>query len=87
MGYQCELCDKFIKPNCKYKHFRPKTQKQCDKGKHMELTIENPYINGVDREFYAYIIKHNKEYDYYLFKNHLKLVFNDNQCSTYVKSK
>ena len=53
----------------------------------MELTIENPDINNVDEVFYAYIIQHNKEYDYYLIKCHFKSVFNDNQYSTSIKSK
>ena len=52
----------------------------------MELTIENPDINNVDEVLYAYIIQHNKEYDYYFIKCHFILVFNDNQYSTYVKS-
>ena len=51
----------------------------------MELTIENPDTKNVDEVFYAYIIQHNKEYDY-LIKCHFKLVLNDNQCSTCVKS-
>ena len=52
----------------------------------MELTIENPDINNVDQVFYAYNIQHNEEYDHYLIKRHFKLVFNDNQYITYVKS-
>ena len=53
----------------------------------MELTIVNLDINNVDEVFSAYIIQHNKEYEYYLIKGHLKLVFNDNQYSTYAKHK
>ena len=52
----------------------------------MELSIEHLDINNVDEVFHAYIIQHNKEYDYYLIKCHFKLAFIDNQCSTYVKS-
>ena len=36
--------------------------------------------------FYAYLIQHNKEYDYHLIKYHFILHFNDIQYSTYVKS-
>ena len=52
----------------------------------MELTIENPDINNVDEVFYAYIIQHNEELDYYPNKCHFNKIFNDNQSSTYVKS-
>ena len=86
MDYYCEVCDKFIKPKSKYKHFISNTHKKFDKCKQLELTIENPDINNVDELFHAYIIQHKKEKDYYLIKCHFKLVFNDNQYSTYVKS-
>ena len=85
MDYYCDVCDKFIKPKSKYNHFEPNTHKKFDKCKQMELTIENLDINYVDEIFYAYIIKHNKEFDYYLTKCHFKLIFSDNQFSTYVK--
>ena len=52
----------------------------------MELTFENPHIDNVDEVCYAYIIQHNKEYDYYFIKCHFNLVFKDNQYNTYVKS-
>ena len=48
----------------------------------MELTIENPNINNIVEIFSPYIIEHNKQYEYYLFKCHFNLVFNDNQYST-----
>ena len=86
MDYYCEVCDKFFKPKNKYKHFESNSQNEFDKSKHIELTIENPDINNVDEVFYAYLIQHNKEYDYYLIKCHFKLVFNDNQHSEFVKS-
>ena len=59
--------------------------KKFDKCNHIDLTIENPNINNVDREFNVYIIQLNEKYDCYLIKCHFKLVFNDNQYSTYVK--
>ena len=52
----------------------------------MELTIENPNKNNVDEVYYAYIIQHNKDYEYYRIKCLFKLLFNDNQYSRYVKS-
>ena len=30
----------------------------------MKLTDESPDINDIDRAFYAYIIQHNKQFDY-----------------------
>ena len=51
----------------------------------MELTTENHDINNVDRDS-SYNIQHNTEDDYYLVKCEYKLVFIDNQYSTYVKS-
>ena len=46
-------------------------------GKHIKLTIENLNINDIDEIYYAYFIEHNKEYDYYLVKCELKIIFND----------
>ena len=86
MDYYCDVCDKFIKPKSKHKYFNSNTHKQFNKCKHIELTIDNPDLNNIDEVFYAYIIQHNKEYDYYFVKCHFKLAFNDNQYSTYVKS-
>ena len=44
-------------------------------------------MDNVDEVFFAYIIQHNKQYDHYLIKCHFKIVFIDNQYSTYVNSK
>ena len=41
MTYYCEVCDKFIKPKSKYKHFKSNIHKEFDKCKHIKLTIEN----------------------------------------------
>ena len=86
MDYCCDVCNKFIKPKSKYNHFKSNTHKAFDKCKHMELIIENLDINNVDEVFFSYIVQHNKEYDYYLIKCNFKLVFNDNQYSTWNKS-
>ena len=58
MDYYCDVCDKFIKPKSKYKHFKSNTHKEFDKCKHMESTIENTDKNNVDEVLYAYIIQH-----------------------------
>ena len=83
MDYFCKICDKFIKPKNKHKHIKSNTHKEFDKRKHIKFIMENPDINNVDRAFYEYIIQHNKNYDYYLFKCQFKLIFNDNQYCPY----
>ena len=57
------MCDKFIKPKSKYKHFKSNTHEEIDNFKHMEVTIENPDITNADEVFYAYNNQHNKQYD------------------------
>ena len=52
----------------------------------MELTIENPNTDDIGEQFYAYIIQHNKQDYLFLIKCHFKLVFKDNQYSTWTKS-
>ena len=47
MEYYSDLCDKFIKPKSKYKHFKSNTYEEFDECKHIELTIENLDINNV----------------------------------------
>ena len=81
MDYYCEVCDKFIKPKIKYKHFKPNTYKEFNSCKHMKLTIENLDVKNVDEVSDAYIFQHSKECDCYLFNRQLKVVFNDNQYS------
>ena len=38
------------------------TDKDFDKCKHMEITIENPNIGDIDELFYGYIIEHSKKH-------------------------
>ena len=52
MHYYCEACKTFIKSNSKYKHFKSNTHKQFERCKHIELSIENPSINDIDRLFF-----------------------------------
>ena len=86
MDYYCDLCDKFIKAKSKYKHFKGNIHKEFDRCKHIELTSENPNVNDIDEIFYAYFNENYKRFEYYFIKCHFKLVFNDNQFSTYIKS-
>ena len=85
MDYYCEVCDKFIKPKSKYKHFISNIYKEFNICKHMELPIENPNICNIDEVFSAYIIQHNKQHDHCFIKCHFILVFIDNQHSIWIK--
>ena len=60
------------------KIFKSKINKECDKGKHIKIPIQNPDKNSIDSIFYSYIIQH-KKYDFYVIKCEFKLVLNDNQ--------
>ena len=80
MDYYCEVCDKYIKPKSKYKHFKSNIHKEFDKYKHILISLKDINIRDVDEAFYWPIIEHNKKFDYYLVKCHFKLVFNDYQC-------
>ena len=86
MGSYCDVCDKFIKPKSKNKHFKSNTHKKFNKSKHIELTKENPDINNVDEVFNAYILQHKKRCECYPIKCHFKKVFSDNQYRTNFKS-
>ena len=52
----------------------------------MELTNVNPDINNVDEKFYTYIFQQYKEYDLYLINCQFKIVLNDDQKNTWIKS-
>ena len=75
MDYYCQVCDIFIEPKSKYKHFKSNIHKELKKCKHIKVNIENNNINGVDRAFYTYIIEHNKKFDFFIVKCLFKLVF------------
>ena len=60
MEYYCAVCNIFIKPKSKYKHFKSNTHKEFDKCKHIKLPIEKIDINDVERAFYAYNIEQKK---------------------------
>ena len=79
VSYYCSVCDKTIKLKSKNKHFNSNIHKEFDRLKHIKLTIENPNINDIGEIFYAYLIEHNKKYDFNLLKCEFKLIFNDNQ--------
>ena len=86
MDYYCEVFDKLIKPESKYKHNKSNTQKEFATCKDIKRTTENLDINKVDRAFYEYVNQLNKKYDYYLVKCQFILVFKDNKYCPYVSS-
>ena len=57
MVYYCEVCDISIKPKSKQNEYKSKTHKPIDKCKHIKLTIENPYINIVEKASYEHLLK------------------------------
>ena len=57
--YHCEVCDSFMRPESKDKHFNSNIHKEFDKCKHINITIENA-INDIDEIFYAKFIEHKK---------------------------
>ena len=79
MTYFCNVCDKTIKLKSKNNHFKSLTHKEFDRGEHLNLTIEKPYINKTDNSIYEFVIQHNKKCDCYVVKCQFKLVFKKNQ--------
>ena len=61
MSYCCEVCDKTVDFKSKSSQLKSLSHKECDKSRHIKLTIKNPGVNKIDKTFYAYIIEHNKK--------------------------
>ena len=53
--YHCQICDVFIKPESKSKHFKSNNHRNLDKHRHIKITIDNPNIDDIDKTFYSYI--------------------------------
>ena len=62
MIYYCDVCDKTIKLKSKNKLFKTNIHKEFEKCKHLELCIENPNINAIDRKFCSRVIEQNKKH-------------------------
>ena len=75
MDYRCEVCNMFIKPKSKSKHFKSKNHKYLDKQKHIKITIDNPNIKNIDEIFYSHIIEYNNKYEFYFVRCNFKLCF------------
>ena len=63
MDYYCEICNMFIKPESKSKHFKSNNHKKIDKHTHIKITIDNPNINNIDQVFYDHIKKYKTMYE------------------------
>ena len=86
MSYYWDVCDKTIKLKSKSKQFKSNFHKEFANCQLIKISIENPSINNVDEIFYAYVIEHIKNYEYYLTKCEFILIFIDNQFCPYVTS-
>ena len=50
MDYYCEVCNIFMEPKSKYKHFKSNAHREFERCKHIDLSIEKPK-NDVDSVF------------------------------------
>ena len=75
MDYHCEVCNTFVKPKSKSKHFNSNNHIYLDKHKHIKVTIDNPNIINIDEIFYTLINEYNNKYEDYLVKCEFKLCF------------
>ena len=53
--YHCEVCDMINNPKSKSRHFESNTQKNINKQKHINFTIDYPNIDDIDKIFYTYV--------------------------------
>ena len=75
MDYHCEICNVFIKPKSKSKHFKSNNHKNLDKHKHIKLTINNHNIDNTHKIFYTHIKEYDKTYEYYRVRCEFNLSF------------
>ena len=65
MDYHCKVCNIFVKPKSKSKHFKSRNHIHLDKQKHIKLTIDNPNIDNIDEIFDSHINDYNNKYEFY----------------------
>ena len=68
MDYYCEMCNLFIKPKSKSRHFKSINQKNLNNHKHIKLTFNTPNKDNIDKIFYTYINEYDDKYEYYLVR-------------------
>ena len=79
MDFYCGVCNVYIKPGSKSKHFKSISHKNLDKHRHIKLTIDDPNIDNIDEIFYNHIRKYNAMYENYLIRCEFKLCFIDKE--------
>ena len=87
MRYYCDICLKDIKKKSKHSHLNSESHKsheECEKYKHITLSLKNVDIKDVDEILYLNIKYQNKKINIYLLKGEFKSVFNDNQDCKYL---
>ena len=77
MQYYCKICNMFIKPKSKSRHFKSNNQKNSDKFNYIKLTINIPNIDNIDNIFYTHINEYDIKYDFYRVRYEIKLYFNN----------
>ena len=76
MDYHCEVCNIFVQPKNKSKHFKSRNHINLDKHKHIKVTINNPNLKNIDEKiFYAHINEYINKYEHYLVRCEFKLCF------------
>ena len=75
MDYYCKICNMFIKPKSKSRHFKSNNHKELDKYKHIKLTINNPNIDNIDKIFYTPNNEYDNKYKNYLVRCKFKVCF------------
>ena len=79
MDYHCEVCNVYIKPRSKSRHFKSINHKKLDKHSHIKLTIDNPNRDNIDEIFYNHIKKYNAMYENYLIRCEFKICLIDKE--------
>ena len=74
MSFYCDICLRDIKKKSKNSHLKFKSHTECEKNKHIILSLKNVNIKGVDENLYLYMKDHNKKFNHYLLKSEFKLV-------------
>ena len=61
--YHCEICNVFIKPKNKSRHFKSNNHKNLAIHKHIKLTSDSPDLDNIDKIFYTYIKEYDNKYE------------------------